>query len=189
MGLVHGFKSEAERLAARVRREAGFTTEEPLDPWNLARSLGFHVATLDELNDPAGEAAREYFRRVAPEDFSAMTMASSTTTLIMLNSAHSRERQASSLAHELSHRLLKHPLQPAFAASGCRTCDSRQEDEASWLGGVLLVPRDAALLLVREGISVDIAAERFGVSVQLMRMRLNASGARAQVERERSKTR
>jgi hypothetical protein len=63
--------------------------------------------------------------------------------------------------------------------------DQDQEDEAGWLGAVLLVPDAACLHTCRNGDLVQTAARRMGVSVALMQWRINKSGARARVARER----
>ena len=59
------------------------------------------------------------------------------------------------------------------------------ESEADWLAGALLVPRDAALRVLREEIPLYTATSTYGVSRPLLEWRLNHTGARVQVERER----
>ena len=57
------------------------------------------------------------------------------------------------------------------------------EDEATWLGGALLVPRDGALNLVRRGIELPSIARNFGVSEALCRWRINETGVAQQIRR------
>jgi Zn-dependent peptidase ImmA (M78 family) len=185
-----GFKSEAERIALKVRRDLGLGTADPLDPWRLAQHQEFVVLTTRELGCLPHEAEKHeeavsHFEEDASGDFSALTAEIAGVKAIVLNSGHSRARQANSLAHELSHALLRHPPRPAFGPGGCRNCNPQEEEEADWLGPVLLVPRDAALGLVRENVPIESAAQRYGTSVELMRMRINTSGARVQVQRSR----
>ena len=52
------------------------------------------------------------------------------------------------------------------------------EEEASWLGPVLLVPNEAARWAVANSMSVANAAGQFQVSEDLMEFRLRMSGAR-----------
>ena len=61
------------------------------------------------------------------------------------------------------------------------------ESEADWLAGALLVPRDAALRIVRQKIPIREATTTYGVSPSLLQWRLNQTGARVQVERERKR--
>ena len=185
-----GFKADAERTAVRLRSELGLDPVAPLDPWQLAEHLGIRVLSTRELicaphEAESHEESISYFSVDAPEDFSALTADIGSIRTVVLNSAHSRARQASSLAHELAHTILGHKPRPAFGPGGCRACDHQEEEEADWLGWVLLVPCDAALLLVRENVSLESAAQRYGTSVDVMRMRINTSGARIRFQRQR----
>jgi Zn-dependent peptidase ImmA (M78 family) len=62
--------------------------------------------------------------------------------------------------------------------TGCRIWNQDVEDEASWLAGCLLVTEAAALAVGRGSISLSEAAARLGVSEQMVRFRVNMSGAR-----------
>ena len=53
-----------------------------------------------------------------------------------------------------------------------------QEDEAAEIAGELLVPFDAAKLLARRKTTNEEVALQFGVSVDLARWRMDATGAR-----------
>ena len=53
-----------------------------------------------------------------------------------------------------------------------------QEDEAAEIAGELLVPFDAAKLLARRKATNEEVALQFGVSVDLARWRMDATGAR-----------
>ena len=101
----------------------------------------------------------------------------------MHNDFHSPARQASNLCHELAHGLLLHPSTPALDEQGCRYWSKEIEDEANWLSGVLLVPDEVAIAVVKNGIDLGQAAEYYGVSVQMMNFRINVSGARKRVQR------
>ena len=87
------------------------------------------------------------------------------------------------MCHELAHGLLLHPPTPALNDQGCRNWSREIEDEANWLSGVLLVPDEAALATVKNGLDLKQAALRYGVSVDLIRYRINVSGARKRVAR------
>lgn len=50
------------------------------------------------------------------------------------------------------------------------------EEEADWLAGVLLVPRDGAFAWLRNGGGMDDGAEHFGVSRALFQWRGNQTG-------------
>ena len=101
----------------------------------------------------------------------------------MHNNSHSPGRQASNVCHELAHGLLLHKPTPTFDDQGCRYWSKEVEDEANWLSGVLLVPDEAAISVVRRGIDPARAAYYYGVSAQMMKFRINVSGARKRVKR------
>jgi Zn-dependent peptidase ImmA (M78 family) len=179
-----GFKSEANATAAEIRAELGLTALDRLDPWALAEHLEVPVVPLSDYRDDAPGALR-HFSEVEVDVFSAVTVFHGPRRTIVHNDAHSPGRQASNLAHELGHALLLHDPTPALDDRGCRRWDQRIEDEAQWLAGALLLTEDAALSIVRRGIALHVAAERFGISEQMVSYRLNVTGARKRVARAR----
>jgi Zn-dependent peptidase ImmA (M78 family) len=86
-------------------------------------------------------------------------------------------RQRSNIAHELAHALLMHPPHPPFCSKGDRTYDRDLEEEAGWLGPVLLVTNEGARWAMANGMSDAAAADHFDVSQDLMRFRFRMSGA------------
>jgi Zn-dependent peptidase ImmA (M78 family) len=187
--LRYGFKTEAEQIATEVRAELGLDAYERFDPRTLAAHLDIQVIDMTSLVDSgASLASVRHFQGAGKEDFSAVTIVKGYRRIIVVNDAHALVRQASSLGHELSHVLLEHEPHEAVSKHGCRRFDAVMEAEANWLGGVLLVPRVAALHVARNGIDVDEAAAYLGVSLQMMRWRLGQTGAARQAEREQSRS-
>lgn len=68
-------------------------------------------------------------------------------------------------------------------------CDPEAEAEAAWLGPALLVSSPAAIKIAVEGIDHADAAEAYGVSLDLMRMRLGVTGATTIAKRKLAKLR
>ena len=97
-----------------------------------------------------------------------------------MRTAHGR--QASNIAHELAHSLLWHEPAPAFDGDGMREWNAEQEEEAQWLAGALLISEEAALSIVRRKLSLDDAAQLYGTSVDMVRGRINVTGARKRAE-------
>ena len=184
----HGFKTQAERLSMELRAELHLGVMDRLDPRSLAQHLAIPLADLrDLLANGASAAAVHHFRCVATEVVSAFTLVDGYKRLIVVNDAHAPTRQASDLAHELSHVVLEHEPHCGVFQNGCRLWDDNMEAEANWLGGALLVPRDGALHVARQGVHLDEAATHFGVSEQMMRWRLDHTGAAVQARREGAK--
>lgn len=184
MKLRRGFKSEANGIAREVRRELRLRPPDPLDPHKLADHLSIPVIPLSDLKHES-PATVKHFSRIDRSAFSAVTVFDGPSRTIIHNDSHSAGRQASNLAHELSHGLLLHPPRPALNGQGCRDWDQEQELEANWLAGTLLVPDEAAVLVVRRGLSVAQAAEVYAVSEQMMKFRLNVTAAAVRVNRSR----
>ena len=177
-----GFKTEAKEIARQIRGELRLNLTDTLDPWKLADWLEIPILRLSDFEEYAEWACR-YFRGPGRSVFSAVTVFDGHKRLIVHNDSHSPARQASNVCHELAHGLLLHPPTPALNDQGCRNWSREIEDEANWLSGVLLVPDEAALATVKNGLDLDKAAANYGVSLQMMQFRINVSGARRRVKR------
>ncbi len=175
-GLRHGFKAEAERLSLAIRREFGLHPYAPINCVDVCRELGITTIAVPDLL-ASGASPLSIRNILSPQArFSAMTVAAGSRRVIVYNPSHPAGRRANSLAHELSHILLEHPLLPALGTGGCRLWNSTLEAEADWQAGTLLVPRDAALAWIRSGASIEDGAAHFGVSVALFQWRTNQTG-------------
>lgn len=187
--MKRGFKAECESLATAVRAEIGLDTRVPLNPRDLAAHLSIPIHPLSSLRGEAVAGAVRYATVENRAVLSAMTIFPDWPLphrLIVYNDGNTRARQNSDISHELSHGLLMHEPRNAIA-NGCRSYDKAEEDQAAWLSGCLLVPRDAALTVAMSAASIHIAAMEYGVSVDLMRMRVNATGARTQANRAQAR--
>jgi Zn-dependent peptidase ImmA (M78 family) len=109
-------------------------------------------------------------------------------TFALFNPLRSQPRQRSDVAHELSHLLLKHDLTEVREVAGVpfRTCRADQEEEATTLGGTLLLPRPLVVHAVGQNMSIEYIARRYGVTEEMARFRVNTTGAIRQIDRRRS---
>ena len=173
-----GFKAESERLAEAARASLGLNPFAKLDPWAYAESLGAYVLGADEL-DLAPQHAAQLLQR-DPDSWSGMTLAEDGLLLIVLNSAQSKRRQASTLMHELAHSILDHtPASVQVSPSGLvllSDYSDEQEEEADWLGGALLLPQVALFHYRSAGEPIADIARRFGVSDDLCHWRCRITG-------------
>lgn len=181
-----GFKSECESQATAIRAGLGLTSCGPLDPRVLAADLDIPAHPLSSLtgNGAVGDAVR-HVMEVDRSVLSAMTIFPDwprRRRVIIFNDANLPVRQNSDLAHEIAHGLRLHEPRHAIV-HGCRDCSKQEEDEAAWLAGCLLVPRDAALAVAMSGTPLELAAARYGVSAQMMTWRVNATGSRLHAAR------
>lgn len=181
MTFRRGFKTEANELALEMREELGLRAESPLCPFSLAQHLEIKVLSLVDLcqHDPELAGKVSYFAEKNPSAFSAVTVFRGFRRCVVHNHKHSSERQRSNVSHEIAHALLHHPPHPPFCSDGDRTYDRKLEEEAGWLGPVLLVTNEGAHWAMRQGMSDVEAAEHFAVSEELMQFRYRMSGANA----------
>ena len=180
--LPYGFKAEAERISLEVHTELGLTLSDRLDCLALAAHLAIPVITLLELMATGANPENIRLLQSRTAKFSALTVIDDTRRLIVYNQRQPPGRQANSLSHELSHTILAHPPSPALGDGGCRYWNTQHEEEADWLGGSLLVPREGALQWLRNGGSNEDGAKHFGVSLALFLWRVNHSGIHKQLE-------
>lgn len=176
MALRRGFKSEAERIARRVRSELGIGAAEPVAPKILAELLGIEVRAGDEL------ISLERFRELEdlqPGAFSACTLRpSADRPVVVYNPLSAESRQTSDIAHELAHILLDHDMSRVERVGGVTflSCDPTQEEEAAWLSGCLLLPRPLLLAEVRRGSDAKDIASKYGVSERMAKYRMAVTG-------------
>lgn len=184
MNFRRGFKASAERISAEAREEIKLSLEDRLDPLVLAQHLCIPVLGIRRAAMLLGKPDfGRYFLIEDVESFSAVTLFYSRKRIIVHNDHHASTRQASNIAHELSHCLLEHPPEPILRSDGCRYWNEQVEAEAAWLGGALLVPRAGALKLAHSGLPVELIARHFGVSSALCRWRMNETGVGWQLTR------
>ncbi|NRQ30618.1 ImmA/IrrE family metallo-endopeptidase [Nonomuraea sp. NN258] len=179
-----GFKTEANDIAREVRAELGIRTVDRLDPHQLAAHLAIPIIPLSDFEADA-PLAHTQFGSKETFAFSAVTVFYGSQRTVVHNDFQPLGRQANNITHEASHGLLHHPPTPAIDDRGCRNWRKDIEDEAAWLAGVLLIPEETALYIARQQWPMEQAAERFGVSVDLLRWRLNKTGAYNRVNRGR----
>jgi Zn-dependent peptidase ImmA (M78 family) len=182
-----GFKTHAERIATGMRVELDLNDDARLEPLELAEYLSIPVFNLRETSRTAPKSSfSQFFAVTDPDSFSAVTIFQGYKRVIVHNENHHPNRQASNLAHEVSHSLLEHEPTPVISANGQRYWDAQVEEEATWLGAALLVPRAGALSMAKSDWTVQDIAAHYGVSVSLCRWRIAQTGIAYQVQRWRN---
>jgi len=192
MFFSRGFKSWCENVAIQQRRELNLRSFDPLNPRMLSKHLGIEVWTAEQVPGIDPECLRILLRKNY-DSWSAVTICIESKDLVILNTSHSDSRQASDLMHELSHILLGHePSRVDVTEDGLlilNTYGKKQEEEANWLCGSLLLPRDALVLIRRKDMDLKIATKKYGVSLDMLEYRLNVTGVNYQFRRARNRSR
>jgi Zn-dependent peptidase ImmA (M78 family) len=187
--LERGFKTWSEKTSLGFRKDLNLPAESALDPRALAVKMGVIVWTAEYVAEQGG-LPREHLDQLTKHDrdsWSAVTLVLPARTLIIINSTHVKVRQNSDIMHELSHLVLDHkPSRVDITPDGHMVLDSydrKQEEEANWLAGSLLVPREPLVKMVRQRLSSDAIAEHFAVSGKMLQWRRQATGVDAQLAR------
>jgi hypothetical protein len=184
--LERGFKSWAERLAGGIRRDMELPAHAPLTSEALAGYLDVRLWTPRDVPGLPNSVLDQLLEH-DPWGWSAVTQTIGDRVTVIYNPKHSPGRRASNIVHELAHVLLDHaPSKVILSPDGSvvmRTFDAREEDEAGWLSGCLLLPRVALVLAFRRGLPVEQIAAEYGTTEVLVNYRARITGVAAQTSR------
>jgi Zn-dependent peptidase ImmA (M78 family) len=181
-----GFKTWCEKYAADVRSKLGVRKDAPLDTRALAKLLSVRVWTPHDVPGLNSETLDVLLRNdgKTPSCWSAVTVVVSSKVIVVLNSSHSAARQASDLTHELAHRIRGHQAREVSLSEDgimlLSSYDKQEEEEADWLSGCLLLPRDALILIRRQRLDDAAAAAQYGVSGKMLSYRMAMTGVNRQ---------
>lgn len=181
MTLPRGFKTNAERTADELRTAVGARNDRPLDLGTLAEHVGARIMAADELVPI--ERLQE-IERLQAFGFSACTFDIDGCVVVVYNPLRKPDRRASDITHELAHLILEHDLSEVQYLDGVpfRTCRPDQEEEATTLGGTILLPRKLLLAAARDGLTHEDVARRLGVTTDMARYRWNITGVERQLK-------
>lgn len=179
MGFVRGFKAKADKIALDVRRKIGISPIEPLNVEALCEHMDIEVIEMTSLDCDV--------TKLCGNDnhcFSAMLVYAGMKLAIVHNDTHHPYRQRSNICHELSHCFLGHKACHLINDNGKRVHDGDVEAEANYLGGSLLMPREAAVYVLSNGL-ISRAKSLYGISQPMLDYRLRVSGAYTIYQRRR----
>jgi len=184
--LARGFKTKCENLSAEIRKKLDLDKSDSLSPEALAEYLGVYLLKPTEI-DLLSEKSRLQLLQKDTSSWSAVTISYLGTDLIAYNPTHSPWRYSSDIMHELSHVILAHkPSQIVILSPdsqiALRDYNQDLEEEATWLSGCLLLPREALISIKRSGISNKAACFKYSVSMDLLTFRLNKTGVNYQIK-------
>ena len=172
--LERGFGAAANRIARGLRIQENLSVTDPLDPKTILKKRGIEVTGLKEYKNTC---PNEVDQLTASNDFSAMLLSGDNPQIVVHNDSHSPGRQASNLSHELAHHLLNHPGNKICSGNLGQKTNSKAEAEASYLGGCILIPNEAARRIAVLQTDRAEAADQYGVSEEMIEYRLRMSGA------------
>ena len=190
--MERGFKARCENIALGLRKELGLARTGPLSPHALAAYLRIPVLTLSEIPGVNPADTRQLLV-VDPDAWSAITVSRDGHEVIITNPNHRGGRPATDIMHEIAHLLLGHEPSTMFYVGeediALRAYNAGAEEEATWLAGTLLLPREALVHLSSIGLSDLAACREYGVSRDLLKMRADVTGVNRQFGRRRRSAR
>ncbi|MFF3667454.1 ImmA/IrrE family metallo-endopeptidase [Microtetraspora malaysiensis] len=164
------------------REALGLGPTDPFDPYALADTHGIPVYGLgDLLAHGVSPEAFGHFTMGDTAAWSAALLPLGTARVIVENESHSRARRRSNIAHELGHLLLEHPFDNVILGEDHkRQFDEKQEKEATFMAGELLIPLTAAERMAFDGWDNARVAAAYGVSTQFAQMQMKGQRLRAE---------
>ncbi|MEQ8477101.1 ImmA/IrrE family metallo-endopeptidase [Fulvivirga sp.] len=118
-------------------------------------------------------------------DWSGAAFNCNEQPVILFNAQHSNARNESTIMHELSHIILGH--KPTIDENSIhqglllRSYNEIHENEANWLGGCLQIPFDGLVTSLLNGKTIEEIAIQYGSSIDMVKYRVNKSGAKQKV--------
>lgn len=187
--LVRGFKTKCENTSIEIRRELGLKKHNPLSPEALSEYLGVCLLDPTGIKYLSKQSLQQLLNR-DKDSWSAVTISYLDIDIIVYNPTHSPRRRSSDIMHELSHIILGHkPSQIVLLTPdsqiALRDYNQDREEEAIWLSGCLLLPREALISIKRRGLSNSKACYEYGVSSDLLTFRMNMTGVNYQIRAAR----
>ena len=183
-----GFKSWCENTSALLRSELKLAPKDALDPRTLAGHLGIIVWRLEEIPGIPLECVSVL--QADSDSWSAATICVGLRHAVILNSSHSPARMNSDFMHELSHLILAHTAARMDVSNDgtllLSTYNRAQEDEANWLSGALLLPRDALLHIRKQRLTDGTACRLYGCSQDMLTFRFRVTAVDLQLQRSRA---
>jgi Zn-dependent peptidase ImmA (M78 family) len=177
--LPRGFKAAAERRAVALRADLGLAPHDPVDMHAVAAHLRLKVVSASSLVEMA---RLEELERLQAFAFSAVTFEIGKTKVIVTNPLRASGRIASDLAHEISHILLEHELTEITEFDGVpfRTCRPDEEEQATALGGTILLSRPLLIRAAARRMGPEEIAAQYAVTIEMARFRYNTTGVAKQ---------
>ncbi|WP_210208041.1 MULTISPECIES: ImmA/IrrE family metallo-endopeptidase [unclassified Rhizobium] len=155
-----------------------------IDAKQFLESLGFVVWSPLEVPGIAADHLNQ-LTSIDPDSWSGVTIREGGATAVIINNIHPPARQANTMMHEWAHIELRHkPNRVDRSDAGLLLLSdypAEFEDEADWLAGAILAPRDGLMRFRTSGMTPDEIALHYGISIELTNWRLRMTGIEKQM--------
>lgn len=165
----------AELNAAELRSMAGLGETEPLDPRDRCNQLRVVIASEESLAE-LPEVSRSQLLQLGVKQWSGMASPLPDGRLfVLLNPQQTAERATVTIMEEVAHAHYEH-IPVSFDDEGMRVYNQDQEFEAYQTAAAALLPMRVVSRSVWSGQRAEQIARRYGVSVELVEMRIKMLG-------------
>jgi hypothetical protein len=175
MSLIQSLSPECrqrcEAIATEQRSLLGVRSFEPLPADTLAAKLGAKLFTPDQLPNLELEQVAVL---LASDEWSGAII-SDRPLWIVYNPRHAPARYESNLMHEIAHVLFNHKPVGFDSVTGLPKRKQNNEDEATYLGGCLQIPKRGLLWATQRKMLLPQIAAHFGASEAMVKFRSNVT--------------
>ncbi|MBD2412773.1 Zn peptidase [Nostoc calcicola FACHB-389] len=170
--LTTEFRQRCEGIATEKRSLLNIRAFEPLPADLLATQLGATILTPKQIPNlnPCVVAV------LLDSDQWSAGIINQNPLWIVNNPRHTPARRESNLMHEFGHMLLKHKIVRFDPDTGFPLRRQSDEDEATYLGGCLQIPRRGLLWAVQCQMTQTEIAVHFNASQEMVQFRSNVTG-------------
>ncbi|MEL7354496.1 MAG: ImmA/IrrE family metallo-endopeptidase [Cyanobacteria bacterium J06560_5] len=168
------FRQRCEAISTQQRSILGLRAFDALPARMLAKHLNAHIFTPSDL--PSLDRL-QLLKLVKSEQWSAIIIRQNPLW-IAHNPEHSAARQESNLMHELAHILLEHRSITLNASDGSSTREDKREEEATFLGGCLQIPKRGLLWAKQSNLTKVQIADHFLASQEMVSFRCAVTGVK-----------
>ena len=165
------FRQRCEVITTEQRILIQLKAFERLPANTLAAKLGATVLTPDQFpNLPA-----EQVQRLLASDEWSGAIVCDRPLIIVYNPLHADTRYESNVMHEIAHVLLNHKRVGFDPLTGLPKRQQINEDEATYLGGCLQIPKRGLLWATQRKMLLSEIAVYFGASEAMVQFRSNVT--------------
>lgn len=168
------FRQRCEAISTQQRSLLGLRAFDALPARTLAGHLSARIFTPNDL--PSLEKS-QLLKLVRSGQWSASVI-QQNPLWIAHNPEHSAARQESNLMHELAHVLLRHTSINLDTSDGSAIREDRKEDEATFLGGCLQIPKRGLLWAKQSNLTKAQIAAHFLASEEMVSFRCAVTSIR-----------
>lgn len=177
MGLIESLspknRQRLEAISTKQRSILGFKAFEPLPAEVLAKHFDAKIFTPEAMPNAEPEQVKLL---CDPDSNWSAGIIHKNPLYIIHNSRHALVRQQSNLMHEFGHIVLKHKMVARDSKTGLFQRRKQDEDEATYLGGCLQIPRRGLLWAVQKKMTLSQIALHFNASEEMVKFRSNVNG-------------